>query len=38
MRIESEEERRAAEETLKEVMMKLEEALRLAREQEALHA
>jgi hypothetical protein len=34
MRIQSEEERRAAERTLKEVMRKLEEALRLSRELE----
>jgi predicted RNase H-like HicB family nuclease len=34
MRIENEQERQAAAETLKEVMQKLEEALRLARELE----
>jgi DNA-directed RNA polymerase subunit L len=35
MRIQTEEERKAAERTLKEVMEKLEEALRLSRELEA---
>ncbi|HET7813174.1 MAG TPA: hypothetical protein VFL13_02245 [Candidatus Baltobacteraceae bacterium] len=35
MRIHSEQERLLAEQTLKEVMSKLEEALKLAREQEA---
>ncbi len=35
MRIQSEEQRRAAEGTLKEVMSKLEEALKLAREMES---
>ena len=35
MRIESDEQRRAVEGTIKEVMAKLEEALRLAREAEA---
>ena len=34
MRIETEDERQAAERTLKEVMQKLEEALRLSRELE----
>jgi predicted RNase H-like HicB family nuclease len=37
MRIQNEEERQAAQETLKEVMQKLEEAWRLAREIEDQH-
>ena len=37
MRIESDEQRRAVQGTIKEVMVKLEEALRLAREAEAAH-
>ena len=38
MRIQNEEERQAAAATLKEVMEKLEEALRLSRELERQHA
>jgi hypothetical protein len=38
MRIHSEQERQAAERTLKEVMEKLEEALRLSRKLEEQHA
>jgi hypothetical protein len=37
MRIQTEQERQAAERTLKEVMQKLEEALRLSRERDAQH-